>query len=74
MENPVENHSHRAVENIAIFGGIFAVSQIAEFIGNQIHNPNIMAVPEGGVISLGLVLAGVSTTVVDRLGHRRNQS
>jgi hypothetical protein len=74
MENPIENPTHRTAENIATFGGIFVVSQVAEFIGNQIHNPNIMVVPEDGFIALGLVLAGISTAVVDHVAHRRNQS
>ncbi|HEY4964655.1 MAG TPA: hypothetical protein VIH90_08260 [Candidatus Saccharimonadales bacterium] len=65
-----DNSSHRTLENIAIFGGSFVLTQIAEFVGNQVHNPNVMSVPEGGVIGLGLVLAGVSAAVYDRIAHR----
>ena len=67
-----ENSSHRAIENITVFGGSFILTQLAEFVGNQIHNSNVISVPEGGVIGLGLVLAGVSTAVFDSIAHRRD--
>jgi uncharacterized membrane protein YeaQ/YmgE (transglycosylase-associated protein family) len=69
-----ENCPQRKLENIAFFGGTFAVSQVGAFIGDTIHNPHIMDVPQGGALGISIVVASIGAVVADHLIHRSNQS
>jgi hypothetical protein len=68
--HPKENCPQRTLENFAFFSGTFAVSQVAEFIGDTIHNPHVMDVPQGGVLAIGAIAGGIVAVVADRLMHR----
>lgn len=70
MNTPGDSRPNRALENAATFGGLFVASQIGEAIGDRIHDPNIVDVPHGQVIIMGLVLSGVATAVIDRIRSR----
>lgn len=68
--HPNETCPQRRLENIAIFSGIFTVSQVAEFIGDTIHKPHVTDIPQGGVLAVGVVAGGIVTAVVDHFMHR----
>ena len=51
--------------NAAYFSALFGLSQVAEYIGDRIHNPDMTDVPQGAVILLGLGVAAVGTTIRD---------
>lgn len=70
MNELERNSTTRTLENVAIFGGTFVFTQLAEYIGDTIHNPQVMDVPHADVIGLGLVISGLTTAVLDRLHQR----
>lgn len=60
------------LEIVATFFSTFAISQVAEFISDTIHNPHVMDVPQGGVLAIGAIFAGIGTAVADRMVHHSN--
>lgn len=64
-ESHVSERFSRLAINAAYFCGLFTIAQIAEYIGDQLHNPDVMDVPHGGVIAIGLGAAALGTTIID---------
>lgn len=61
--------SKRRLENLALFGGSFALNEVALYAADKLADPHVMNVPQGGAIALGLAVSGVATATFDRLVH-----
>ncbi len=61
-----DNEKHTRFQiNLAYFAGVFGLSQIAEYVGDQIHNSDITDIPRGTVVLLGIGSAAIGTLIRD---------
>jgi hypothetical protein len=70
MDTPSKPNPNRGLENSALFGAYFTASQIAGYIGDRFHDPEVVDVPHGAVIALGIAVSGLTTVVYDRVRNR----